>query len=60
MDYKNYLSKKSHEEMEKIYQEYSGRLNELKKEQENIFKDFIAQIEKIKLEEIKNRILNSK
>lgn len=44
------------ERIEKIYQEYIGKLNLLKKEGDKILKEFIDELEKIKLEEIRNQI----
>ncbi|MFH0969309.1 MAG: hypothetical protein V1804_02275 [Patescibacteria group bacterium] len=51
----NPISQKA-EEIEKIYQEYIDKLSMLKKEQEKILGEFIAELEKRKIEEIRDKI----
>lgn len=48
--------RKKTEEIEKIYQEYVGKVKELKKEQDKILGDFLHELEKAKMEEIRNKL----
>lgn len=48
--------KKSIQEIEKIYQEYMGKVKELKKEQDKILEEFLHKLEKSKMEEIRNKL----
>jgi len=48
--------KKRAKEIEKIYQEYIGKVKELKKEQDQILEDFLHELEKAKIEEIRNKL----
>ena len=48
--------KKQAEKIEDIYQDYSGKMNELKKEQDKILEDFLHELEKAKIEEIKSKL----
>jgi hypothetical protein len=50
----NYQKKK--EEIERIYREYAGKMNELKKEQDTVLEDFLGELEKEKIEEIKRNL----
>jgi len=50
--------KKSIQEIEKIYQEYLGKVKELKKEQDQILKEFLQELEKAKMEEIRSKLAN--
>lgn len=50
--------KKRSEEIEKIYQEYMGKVNDLKKEQDKILEDFLHELEKAKMEEVRNKLKN--
>jgi hypothetical protein len=42
--------------IEEIYQDYLQKIDELKKEQNQIIDEFIQELEKAKMEEIKNKI----
>jgi hypothetical protein len=48
--------KKRAQEIEKIYQEYIGKLKMLKNEQDKILQEFISELEKRKLDEIRAEI----
>ena len=48
--------KKRAKEIEKIYQEYVGKVKELKKEQDKILEEFLHELEKAKMEEIRNKL----
>lgn len=48
--------KKSIQEIEKIYQEYVKKVNALKKEQDQILKEFLQELEKAKIKEIRDRL----
>lgn len=52
---KNEIKKRA-QEIEKIYQEYIGKVKELKKEQDKILGDFLHELEKAKMEEIINKL----
>lgn len=50
--------KKRAKEIEKIYQEYIGKIKKLKKEQDQILGEFLHELEKVKMEEIRNKLKN--
>lgn len=43
-------------EIEKIYNEYLVKMNELKKEQDKILAEFLHELEKAKIDELKNKL----
>ena len=43
-------------EIKKIYAEYKQEIEKLKKEQDQILDDFLDKMEKMKLEEIRNKL----
>jgi len=48
--------KKQAEKIEGIYQDYSVKMNDLKKEQDKILEEFLHELEKAKIEEIKSKL----
>jgi mRNA-degrading endonuclease RelE of RelBE toxin-antitoxin system len=52
----NQDEKKSIDEIVEIFKKYTDEINDLKKEQDKIFSDFIEELEKEKMEEIRNKI----
>lgn len=50
------IDKDKKDEVQAIYEEYIAKLNELKQEQAKIVNDFIAEIEKRKLEKIRKEL----
>lgn len=52
---KNEIEQKT-KEIERIYADYLADMNKLKEEQDNLLNDFLKELEKIKLEEIRNKI----
>jgi hypothetical protein len=51
-------TKKKKIEIEKIYEEYMTKMNELKKEQDLILADFLQTLEKAKMKEAQNKLKN--
>lgn len=47
---------KKKEEIEKIYREYADKMNGLKEEQDKILEEFLHELEKAKIEEIKKNL----
>jgi len=43
-------------DIEKIYQEYAAKMSELKKEQDFVIKEFMAELEKFKIDKIRNNL----
>jgi hypothetical protein len=54
---KDELRKKA-EEIEKVYNEYKAKVNELKKERNGIINELVAELEKAKIEKIMNKLKN--
>jgi mRNA-degrading endonuclease RelE of RelBE toxin-antitoxin system len=52
---KDQIFKKT-EEVGKIHQKYMDKLSALKKEQDKIIQEFVAELEKRKMEEIRNKL----
>ncbi|MDP2684313.1 MAG: hypothetical protein Q8P20_04595 [bacterium] len=50
---KEEIQKKA-DQIEKIYQDYQVKLNQLKSKQNNVIKGFIEKLEKEKLEKLRN------
>lgn len=50
--------KEKAEEVEKIYNEFLQKMQELKKEQNMILDEFMAELEKAKMEDIRNKLNN--
>lgn len=48
--------KKRMEEIKKIYKEYADGMEELKKEQNQILEEFLHELEKAKMEEIRSKL----
>lgn len=48
--------KEKAEKIEKIYQEYIGKIEELRKKQSQIINDFIKKLEEAKIEELRSKI----
>lgn len=43
-------------EVEKIYTDYIEEMNKLKKEQDDLLNNFLQELEKAKVEELKNKL----
>lgn len=50
--------KKQAEKIEEIYRDYLEKMNELKREQDKILEDFLHELEKSKMDEIRSKIAN--
>lgn len=48
--------KKRAEEIERIYKEYMEKMTELKREQDKILEEFLHELEKAKMEEVRNKL----
>lgn len=48
--------KKQAEKIEGLYRDYSGKMSDLKKEQDKILEEFLHELEKAKIEEIKSKL----
>jgi ubiquitin len=44
------------EKIEEIYQEYIQKMGELKKEQDKILEEFLHELEKAKMEELRSKL----
>lgn len=51
-------AKEKLEAIEKLYQEYLLKIDDLKKEKNKIIDDFVAELEKEKINELRNRLNN--
>jgi NADH:ubiquinone oxidoreductase subunit D len=46
------------QKIEEIYERYIGKMNELKNEQSRILEEFLHELEKAKMEEIRSKLNN--